>query len=262
MKKIISIFALLFIFNLTAIAEEGFDTSIDEQIRKEYHLDENNLPKLPSTVPTASTVEIPKTPAYNPTGKTYTLKRGTKITLVSTSAITDRLAKGSKVNFSTYEGFITKEGVTIPSGTIFKGTVVDSHTPQLSGNGGLVELSVNEIYYNGIRSNIETKLSIANSKRVFLGNIKGERSYWKNCGKRIRKGTKAYKATERVANKMSNYPVINIFSFVPILGGAVIYSVNLIASPVLAIFSRGGNVSIPSGTKFEIKLTNSNIING
>ncbi len=262
MKKIISIFALLFIFNLTALAEEEFDTSIDEQIRREYNLNESNLPKLPSTVPTASTVEVPKTPAYNPTGKTYTLKRGTKITLVSHSAINDRLAKGSKVSFSAYNGFVTKEGTVIPSGTIFKGTVVNSHTPQLSGNGGLVELSINEIYYNGIRSNISTKVSVANSKRVFLDNIKGKRSYWSNCGKRIKKGANAYKATERVANKMSNYPVINILSFVPLVGGAVIYSVNLVASPVLAIFSRGGSVSVPSGTKFEIKLTDSNIING
>ena len=261
MKKIISIFALLFIFNLTAIAEEEFDTSIDEQIRKEYKVDDV-LPKLPSAVPTASTVEIPKTPSYNPTGKTYTLKRGTKITLVSNSSISDRLLKGSKVSFSSYERIITKEGVTIPSGTIFKGTVVDSHTPQLSGNGGLVELSINEIYFNGIRSDINTKVSVANSKRVFLGNIKGERSYWKNCAKKINKGSNAYKATERAADVISRYPVINILSFVPLIGGAVIYSVNLVASPILAIFTKGGSVSIPSGTMFEIKLTDSNIING
>ena len=259
MKKIISIFLLLVFSNLFVLAEE-VDTSIDEQIRKEYNLDENNLPKLPSFVPTA-TAEIPKTPAYNPTGKTYTLKNS-KIELVSTSNISDRLQSGTKVNFSAKNGFTTKEGVIIPAGTIFKGTIVNSHPPQLTGNGGLVELTVNEIYFNGIPSHIDTKISLANAKRVYLGNIKGQRSYWKNFVKSTKRGAKFYNGSEKVANKMSKYPIINILSFVPIVTGVVVYTVNFIASPVCAIFSKGGHVSIPSGTVFEIKLTKSNTING
>ena len=260
MKKIISIFLLLIMFNMSVFAEE-FDTSIDEQIRKEYNLEESSLPKLPSTVPTA-TVEIPKTPAYNPTGKTYTLKSGTKISLVSASAISDRMSKGTRISFSAQSGFSTKEGIIIPAGTTFKGVIINSHTPQLSGNGGLVELSINEIYYNGIKSNIDTKVSIANAKKVFFGNIKGKRSYWKNFGKSVDRGAKVYNATEKVSNHISKYPVINILSFIPILGGALIYCVNFVASPVCALFSKGGSVSIPSGTIFELKITQANIING
>ncbi len=252
---------LILCFIQTANFAVDFDTSIDESIRSEYNLENNNLPKLPSAVPTA-TVDIPKVPTYNPTGKTYKLISGTKVNLISNSSVSDRYAEGNNVAFSAQEGFVTQEGTIIPAGTIFKGTITDSHRPQITGNGGLIEIDINEIYFNGISSPINTKLSKANSKKIFLGNIKGKRTYFKNIAKSMQPGIKFYNGTQKVASSMNKVPVINFVSFVPVLLGGAVYGVNLIASPFISIFKKGESISIPSGSVFEIKILGENEIKG
>ncbi len=261
MKKIITTFLLLCFVNLSAIALE-FDSSIDEEIRKDYNVESYELPALPSSVPTASVETNVKTPAYNPAGKIYILKNDTKVTLVSKTAISDWQKKGQKVSFAAKQGIVTKEGAVIPAGTIFKGTVTNSHRPQLTGNGGLIELKIDEIYYNGLMSKIETKVSLANSKKVFFGNIKGKRSYWKNYSKAMTPGRKVFGATQTCAAVMSPIPVVNIFSVIPLLGGVVVYTVNFAVAPVIAIFTKGGSLLLPAGTDFEIKITGDTEIKG
>lgn len=246
----------------TATKAVDFDTSIDENIRSEYNLNDNNLPKLPSSVPTASIVDIPKVPTYNPTGKTYKLKSGTKISLISNSSMSDRSIEGSKISFSAQDGFVTQEGTIIPAGTIFKGTITDSHKPQITGNGGLIELNINEIYFNGIASSIETKLCKANTKKIFLSNIKGKRTYIKNIGKSTQGGLKFYNGTQRVASSMNKIPVLNFVSFVPVVVGGAVYGVNLVISPVISVFKKGESIAIPSGSIFEIKIVGENEIKG
>ena len=142
MKKIISTFLLLCIVQISAVSVE-FDSSVDTDIRKEYNVDSSDLPPLPKAVPTSAptVVEIPKT-SYNVTGKTYTVKGGTKIILASKSSIADWQKTGSKVSFVAQQGITTKEGAIVPAGTVFKGTITDSHRPQITGNGGLVELKI------------------------------------------------------------------------------------------------------------------------
>ncbi|MBQ9246266.1 hypothetical protein IJ182_08375 [bacterium] len=260
MKKIISTFLLLNFIVLQAFSAE-FDTSIDADIRKNYDVESSSLPPLPKTVPTATVTEIPKT-SYNATGKTYVIKHGTKVILSSKSTISDWSARGSKVSFVAQNGFTTKEGAIVPSGTLFKGTIVNSHPPQITGNGGLVELKIDEIYYNGVLSNIETKLGIANSKKVFFSDIKGERRYWKNFSKAMTPGKKTFDATRTCASVMAPIPVVNILSIIPLLGGSVVYVVNLVAAPVVAIFTKGGHLSLPAGTQFQIKFTNDTEIRG
>ncbi len=263
MKKSISF--LLIIIYLTSVAYAlEFDTSIDETIRKSYNLStsESELPALPKVVPT-DTPEISQEISSNSaTGKRYVIKKGTKITLVSKNTISDRLSKGSKVGFYCKNGFTTKENAIIPAGTVLKATVMDSHKPQLTGNGGLVELAINEIYYNGVKSKIETKLSKANSKKVYMSNIKGKRSYWKNFIKVTNPGRKFFGATQTAATAMSAIPIINLVSFIPIFGGAVVYTVNMITAPVISIFTKGGSVSIPAGSVFEVKISEDISING
>jgi len=262
MKKIISVFLLLCFANITAMAVE-FDSSIDASIREDYNVEDYSLPALPSSVPTAvSEKPAVSTPQYNPTGKIYILKHGTKIDLSSKSTISDWLRKGNKVSFSAIHGITTKEGAIIPAGTIFKGTITDSHRPQITGNGGLVELKIDEIYYNGIMSKINSKVSLANSKKVFLSNIKGKRSYWKNYSKAMTPGRKVFGATQSCAAAMAPIPVVNILSIIPLLGGAVVYTVNFVAAPVIAIFSKGGSLSLPAGTHFRIKITEDTEIKG
>ncbi len=265
MKKIISTFLLLSMIFTQAFAVD-FDSSIDANIRKDYKVDDS-LPPLPKTVPTASQTttptvsEIPKS-SHVSTGKTYTVKRGTKVTLSSKSTISDWLSKGTKVGFVAQQGFTTKEGTIVPAGTLFRGTITDSHRPQITGNGGLVELKIDEIYFNGVLSNIETKVSMANSKKVFLRDIKGERRYWKNFSKAMTPGKKAFNATRTCASVMAPIPVVNILAIVPLLGGSVIYITNLVAAPVVSLFTKGGSLSLPAGTQFQIKFIGENQING
>ncbi len=263
MRKIFILLLIICFINTSAFAV-NFDTSIDANIRKDYNVEtaEENLPKLPSVVPTA-TEEIKEPPInIKATGKVYTLKGGTKITLVSRRNLSDRMPKGSTVTFSCKNGFLTKEEAIIPEGTIFKGRITDSHPPQLTGNGGLIELMIDEIYFNGVMSKIDTKISLANSKRVFFSDIKGKRKYWKNFANATKPGRRVFSATQSAANAMSAIPIINLLSFVPLLGGAVIYTVNVVSAPVIAIFTKGGSIALPAGTEFEIKIKGNTIIKG
>lgn len=263
MKKILTIFILFCIFNTTAFAVE-FDSSIDASIRKDFNVETDELPALPSSVPTENPIksQIETQSYYKPTGKIYTLKHGTKIKLTSKNNISDWMHKGNRVSFSANEGIVTKEGSIIPAGTIFKGTITDAHRPQITGNGGLVELKIDEIYYNGLMSKIETKVSLANSKKVFLGNIKGKRQYWKNFSKAMTPGKKVFSATQTCAAVMAPIPVVNILAIIPLTGGAVFYTLNLVTAPVVAIFTKGGSLSLPAGTQFQIKITDETKIKG
>ena len=241
-----------------------FDDSIDAGIRKNYKVESDELPPVPSYVPTAEDeyAQAPSVPKYNPTGKKYILKSGTKVSLSLNSSISDNSKKGTYVSFSAINGITTKEGTIIPAGTIFKGRITDSHPPQLSGNGGLIELCIDEIYFNGIKSNIVTKVSLAKSKKIFLNNIKGKRCYWSNCAKALKPGKKVFGATHEAAKAMYPVPVVNILSIVPLACGTAVYTVNFVLSPVIAIFTKGGRISLPKGSKFEIKIVSDNEING
>ncbi len=262
MKKIISTFLFL-CFSLSAIAVD-FDSSIDTNIRKEYNVEESTLPPLPSSSPSASTVkeQVPAQKTYNYTGKTYKIKSGTKVVLSSKTAISDWLARGSKVSFVSQQGFTAKDGTIIPAGTVFRGTITDSHRPQLTGNGGLVELKIDEIYFNGIMSPIETKVSMANSRKVFGSDIKGERKYWRNISKAMTPGKKVFGAMQTCASVLYPIPVIQVVAIVPLTIGSVVYLVNAVAAPVISVFAKGGSVSLPAGTLFQIKTTKENEIRG
>lgn len=263
MKKVISTFLLL-CFIATTVEAVEFDTSVDDSIRQNYNVEKNNdLPALPNSVPTAiETVAIPDTPKYNPTGKLYTVKSGTKVKLVSTKAITDWTPKGSVVSFKSTTGFVAKDGTIIPAGTVFKGKVTDSHPPQITGNGGLIELTIDEIYFNGVKSFINTSISSVRAKKVFFSDIKGKRSYWSNFARNMNPGKKVFLATKDFAKDISSIPIVNLLSVVSIAGGSVFYVGNVIVAPVVSIFQKGGNIAIPAGTEFQIKITDGSEIYG
>lgn len=261
MRKILYVLFMMFCFNSFAFAVE-FDSSIDSEIRKKYNLEETTLPPLPKEAEFLPEEVINTEINYNPTGEIYTLKRGTIINLTSLNNITNWAKKGSKVSFKAENGHLSKEGKVIPAGTIFKGTIVDSHPPQITGNGGLIELKIDEVYVNGVVSYIETKVSLANSKKIFLGNIKGQRKYWSNVGKVMTPGKKTFNAMQKCSSTMNSIPIVNLFSFVPVVGGTAVYTANLVVAPVIAIFKKGGAVSLPVGTEFQIKLTKQTQIRG
>ena len=264
MKKIITIFLLFCILNTTAIAVE-FDESVDTTIRESFGVEKSTLPPLPSSVPTTVPTLLPdveEITTFNPTGKIYTLKSGTRVRLQSKSSVSEWSREGAKISFLSKEGMITREGEIIPAGTVFKGTITDTHRPQITGNGGLIEFTIDEIYFNGVMSKIDTKLSKANSKTIFLNNIKGERRYWKNFAKDLTPGVKAFNATKDFAKDMRGIPVINLVGAASMVGGAAIYVVNLVVAPVVSVFQKGGSISLQNGTEFEIKITENNQIKG
>ena len=260
MKNFLTVL-LLFCFVLQPVLAAEFDASIDSDIRKQYNVDE--LPALPKAAPSPVKTTIPKEIKNDTvTGKTYTLKSRTKIALVSKSDISNWNSQGTKVSFLSQNAIATKEGVVIPSGTLFKAVITDSHLPQMTGNGGLIELKVNEIYYNGIMSVIDSKLSEANSKIIFKNDIKGKRKYWQNCSKAMTPGRKTFNAMRNAGRDMASIPVLNILSIVPFALGGAAWLVNASIAPVASVFMKGGSINLPAGTVFIITVLGDNKIQG
>ena len=256
------------------------DTSVDDEIRRTYDPSklEQTLPDLPKTSPTQAS----KTPKSNPSTPPKTtpvvpdakpqigvkkfdneykydkstairIKKGTKFRVKSNSVISDYLRTGAKVSFSSIKP-VTQRYITVPEGTKFTAIVEDSHQPQMSGNGGLVVLMVDSITVNGQTRSVHGKITKANMKKIFFNNMKGKRSYWKGVANQIDKGENFYKKTRRTSSKLADNPVGIFISPIPVLTGMVVYAVNFAGSPLFALWSKGGRISIPAGSEFEIKL--------
>lgn len=252
------------------------DMSVDEEIRKKYDsskLENAVLPPLPKvdnvqTKPVSQTTSATTVPKVTPTYTTSstpqvtptTIKSGKKLSawttfeVKSNQKISDWSSVGSSVSFTSTVP-VYKNGLTIPSGTVFHGTISNSHRPQVSGNGGLVVIKISSMTCNGKNFPVKARITKANAKNIFLNNIKGKHQYWDNVGKQIDKGENFYNKTRKTSNKLASNPIGVIISPVPTVVGWVGYAVTTVVSPVTGFFSKGGSISIPSGTGFEIRLT-------
>ena len=279
-KILLSIITMQLVVN-TALALE-LDMSIDEEIRKKYDsskLENTVLPPLPKidnsqnkTTPINNTTtqqitSIPKvTPTYTtevrpqitPADKKAAIKifRWTTFETKSNQKINNWLSVGSSVSFTTTAP-VYKKNITIPTGTIFKGTITDVHKPQATGNGGLVVIKITSMTFNGKTYQVNAKITKANAKNIYLNNIKGQRQYWANAGKQVDKGEAFYQRARKTSTKLANNPIGIIFSPIPTIVGVAGYTVNTAISPITSIFAKGGNVSIPTGSSFEIRLNES-----
>ncbi len=289
MKKVVLLLCVMFGVMMPSLALE-LDLSVDEEIRKNYNpskLEQESLPPLPKTAAPSKTVTTkpkatsttttttsapPKTtpvvsePARkkvnkNLPGTTLTqddftaikIKKGTKFRLKSNNLVSDYLREGAKVSFTSLTP-VYQRYVTIPAGTVFTASVVDSHLPQITGNGGLVELKIETVQFRGRTYSAHGKVTKANHKKIFINNIKGKRQYWKGVANQVEKGHKFYKKTRETSKKLADNPVGVIISPIPTVVGVVAYVVNFAGSPVFSIGYKGGRVSIPAGSEFEIKL--------
>ena len=289
MKKVVLLLCVMFGVMMPSLALE-LDLSVDEEIRKNYNpskLEQESLPPLPKTAAPSKTVTTkPKAPSTTTTttsappkttpvvseptrkkvnknlpGTTLTqddftaikIKKGTKFRLKSNNLVSDYLREGAKVSFTSLTP-VYQRYVTIPAGTVFTASVVDSHLPQITGNGGLVELKIETVQFRGRTYSAHGKVTKANHKKIFINNIKGKRQYWKGVANQVEKGHKFYKKTRETSKKLANNPVGVIISPIPTVVGVVAYVVNLAGSPVFSIGYKGGRVSIPAGSEFEIKL--------
>lgn len=198
------------------------------------------------------TVQMQVNQSYNRQYKNLMVRRGTHFKLRLLTPISDATPSGTRVSFvSVYPE--TTRYVTIPSGTIFKGSIVNSHRPQLLGNGGLIEIKIDEMVYKNQTFFIDSKICKANYKRVYLNNLKGKQKYVKSIGTITKPGTRFMKKMFTVTGQLANGPEIILTPFA-IVGGVLVYGVNLICSPVFAMFSLGDSIKLPSGTYFVIKL--------
>ncbi len=263
LNKIIFLYFCLFLgFTLPVNALE-LDLSVDEEIKKKYNSSKLEYEVLPNLPKSATPSSPPKsTPTYTTTVPNITkidkntgvkIPSRTKFKARSNQTISDWSQEGANVSFTTTEA-VFKKHITIPAGTKIYGVITDSHRPQITGNGGLVEVDITRITYNGKTYQIDGKITKANSKKIFFSNIKGKRQYWKNVAKHIDKGEDFYKKSRNISNKMSNNPILALLSPIPTTVGMAGYSVCTILSPITAIGAKGANISIPAGSNFEIKL--------
>jgi hypothetical protein len=269
LKNLFIVIYVIFFSVMQAYAYE-LDMSVDEEIQKKYNSSKLNyevLPNLPkadnSTKSTTTQNSVPKTqPVYTTTAPNITpvdrsaalrIHRGTKFSVKSNQTIADTMRATTNVSFTTTAPVYSKY-TTIPAGAKFYGVIVDSHRPQISGNGGLVVIRLGSLAYGGNTYRADGKITKANYKKVFLNNIKGRHQYWAGVDKHLKRGETFYGGSKKVANRMSNIPIVEFVSFVPRVVGALGYGVNAVVSPVTALFSKGGSLSIPAGSSFEIKL--------
>ncbi len=285
------IILLLYSLMLPAGAFE-LDWSVDEEIRSNYNpskLEQEVLPGLPSilkqTAPATSSpkpsssiqtntinqqTSVPKTSIETDfsggkkhvnknmsafTGDDFTaikVKKGTKFKVRSQTKVSDWNTAGARMTFVSTAP-VTKRYVSFPAGTTFKGLIEDSHQPNFAGNGGLLKLKADTLIHNGSMYNIDAKITKANGKKIFFNNIKGKRGYLKGIANNVDKGEKFYQKSRRVSKDWSSNPVGTVLSPIPTVVGVVGYTVNLVASPITALWSKGQHISLPAGTDYTIK---------
>lgn len=280
MRKILIVYIVLFLF-LQPVYAVIADDSVDASIRKTYNTDiveKNLLPNLPQVEPSAydseptifmqeekpvnntfKTQSLQVTQNYSKQYKEIKIRKGTRFKLRLQNSIGDTTPRGARISMvSVYPE--TSRYVTIPAGTVFRGQVINSHPPQLLGNGGLVEIKMDELIYKGSAYHINSKVSIANYKRIYLDNIKGRQKYVKSMGNFTRPGNKFMNKMWNVSERLNDGGVEVILIPVALFCGVVVYGFNILLSPVLSLFSMGESIRIPRGTYFEIKLTENALI--
>ena len=288
---------LFAIFLMLSIANVGhaldLDATVDDEIRKNYNPDklindvgvkstaleknmeadaiipDPNLPSLPSITNKGTSTKapdvkgstiIPQVTYPKLVNGNITIKSGTSFNVVSTSSISDWQAKGTKLIFKTNKQIFGKR-YSIPAGTLFYGEIVECHQPQISCNGGLVVIFVNSMIYKGQTVPITGYITRANDKKIFFNNIKGERTYLKTMWKKGNWGRTIFNKMLTVSVGLSATGSTFVLTPFPFAYGTLCLGANTIISPITAFFSKGGHVSIPSGSPFRIKLIEDAMIN-
>ena len=260
MKKFLS-FCLINLFLVAPVLAVDLDATVDDVIRQNYKSDalvDEGLPELPKILQNSKNTSTVDSVEYikkqtAPVSYKGVIKSGTKFLVVNDNAISDGLRKGAKVTFHTKSQIYSK-GVFIPVGTKFYAEVVDSHPPQLSCNGGLVELKVHSVVIDNSVTQVDGYITKANSKKIFLNNIKGNRTYLKTLWKKTGFGRNLFNKMLTLTISLGGEGSTLILSPFPVAYGTIVLGLNTISSPVLALFSKGGRVNIPVGTEFVIKL--------
>ena len=290
MKKFLLLLLTLIGCSMPIFAFE-LDTSVDDEIRKNYDsskLEDEVLPALPNVLSNPTPTSKPNYTSSPTTQKTSTgvpktnidtdyttspvrttpkltgvngndsytaikIPRGTRFKVKSQTKLSDWNTAGARATLVSTEP-VTKRYITLPTGTTFKAVIEDSHQPNFGGNGGLIKLKADSVIINSNSHSVDAKVVKANNKKIFLNNIKGQRGYAKGIANNVNKGQQFYNKSRRTSAKLSSNPFGTIISPIPTIVGAVGYGVNFIASPITALWSKGSHISLPAGTNYTIKL--------
>lgn len=278
MKNILSLILIINLLCAPVLALE-LDTSLDDEVRKNYNPNkieqDYKLPALPKVQEEPGLRPISyaeKPPAINTTqqlkpitgsitkpivkhsNESYAiLKQGTKIKVRSLSRISDRSRRGTKVSFVS-EYPVSTTYFTIPMGTTFKGEIVRSHKPQFGANGGLIVIKIDSVVLRGQTQPLNAKITKADSKKIFFNNIKGKRKYTASMLKSMRPGVGFFKKMWRTTTYLAGDGASILVSPFSLAIGCLGLGGNVMVSPALAMFHKGGSISIPEGSNFEIKL--------
>ena len=256
MKKLAILFLIL--LGCRVYSMDKLDLSVDEEIRKKYNVDEISLPPVPKVEYNGSSeVEIEqRIPVKELANKdnSIIIKKGTKVKLKSLNQISDKTREGSKVSFSLLKPVTTKY-LTLPANTTFYGKIIKSHTPQVTGNGGLIAIHLNSVKFNGESYSLNGRVLKADEKHIFLNNIKGKRKYMVSLPKSITWGKKSknkmYKLTKKYSKKKSTWIACPFtFTF-----GTLAYTSNVLLAPIIALKYKGEGIILNKGTEFVFKLT-------
>ncbi len=274
MNKNVVIASLIFIFSTNYTCAFDLDMTVDDEIRKNYNSSKliNNthtqseecLPSLPEiskydkqndTVNQVIEKEVTVKNSVqnsNIVNKTVKITKGTSFNVANSTKISDWLAKGNTVKFYT-KSPIVKRKYTIPANTVFTGEILEVHRPQITCNGGLVVIRVRSMTYKGQIIPINAYITRADDKMIFLNNIKGERTYLKTMWKKGNWGRTLFGRMLNLTVDLGGDGATLLLSPFPFAYGTICLGLNTLASPITAFFSKGGHVSIPSGSSFRIK---------
>ena len=264
MNRISFLLLIYLIFNINHVLAFDLDMTVDDDIRKNYNssklikdtgTDEfETLPDLPVILDMKDNNAVQEpVPVQIMSQANIKIRRGTSFNVVSTAQISDWQSKGARVKFKTTSPIHSKK-YTIPASTVFTGKVIESHQPQITCNGGLVVIRVNSMNYKGQTIPINAYVTKANSKKIFLNNIKGNRTYLKTMWKKGGWGRALFGRMMTLTVNLGGEGSTLLLSPFPLAYGTICLGVNTLTSPICAFFSKGGHVNIPAGSKFQIKL--------
>lgn len=261
------------------------DETVDDEIRKNYNdsklvndtgiktkqitnkpnsNDDEDLPDLPKILNSPNSQKSPdiKTSGANIkppvkampyTGGNVKVRKGTVFGVHNSSAISDWQKRGTSVKF-TLKKQQNGKGYTIPAWTTFNGEIVESHQPQITCNGGLVAIHVYSMTYKGQTIPINAYVTRANDKKIFFNTIKGDRTYLKTMWKKGNWGRSLFNRMLNLTINLGSGSSTLILSPFPLAYGTICLGANALLSPITAFFSKGGHVSIPADSKFNLKL--------
>ncbi len=270
MRRFLSLILVINFLCMPAFAI-GFDTSVDDEVRRNYNPSnlENgselpNLPKIlnycdeeilgPRLRPRSLMVTKSRIRDLSEMEQSYAaLKKGTTIKVKLLSSISGKTRKGTKISFvSLYP--VSTTCYTLPMGTVFKGEILESHSPQFTGNGGLIVIKVNSVILNGGVQPVNAYITKVNSKNIFLNNIKGRRKYISSVFKSMKPGCSFFKKMLGVSGTLARDGSSILIAPFSLALGALAFSGNAVAAPALALFYKGESIYIPKGSSFEIRL--------